>query len=145
MTAVVMASSSYPVPRRMSAEVNRVVWIAARIAADSAVNANNAILTRATGTPRLRAAAEEPPTPAIQLPKRVRPSRYTPTMAMTIQNRIETWTLVVLPSGFEIVALKPKIWASGSFFSRVGSIGMYVIGLTLDVRTDEKPRMMNSV
>ena len=65
MTAVVMASSSYPVPRRMSAEVNRVVWIAARIAAESAVKANSAILTLATGTPRLRAAAEEPPTPTV--------------------------------------------------------------------------------
>ena len=73
MTAVVMASSSRPVPRRMSADVNRTLWMAARIEAEKAVIANSAILTRATGTPRLRAAPADPPTPAIQFPKRVRP------------------------------------------------------------------------
>ena len=36
-----------------------------------AVDAKSVIFTRATGTPRLRAALAEPPTPTIQLPKRV--------------------------------------------------------------------------
>ena len=50
-----------------------MLWMAARIAAEKAVVANSVIFTRATGTPRLRAALGEPPTPAIQLPNRRRP------------------------------------------------------------------------
>ena len=73
MTAVVMASSSIPRPRRMSAEKKVMLWIVARIDAEKAVSAKSRILTRATGTPRLRAAVADPPTPAIQLPNRVRP------------------------------------------------------------------------
>ena len=38
-----------------------------------AVVANSASLTRATGTPSLRAAVCDPPTPAIQLPNLRRP------------------------------------------------------------------------
>ena len=45
-----------------------MLWIAARIDAEKAVAAKSEILTRATGTPRLRAAVADPPTPAIQLP-----------------------------------------------------------------------------
>ena len=59
----------------MSAEKKVMLWIVARIEAENAVSAKSEILTRATGTPRLRAAVAEPPTPAIQLPKRVRPRR----------------------------------------------------------------------
>ena len=45
-----------------------MLWMAARIAAEKAVAANSVIFTRPTGTPRLRAALGEPPTPVIQLP-----------------------------------------------------------------------------
>ena len=55
-----------------------MLWTAARIAAEKAVPANSMILTRATGTPRLRAALAEPPTPVIQLPNLVRPRMYAP-------------------------------------------------------------------
>jgi hypothetical protein len=57
----------------MSAEANCMLWRVARIEAENAVDMNSAILTRATGTPRLRAAAGDPPTPLIQLPAFVRP------------------------------------------------------------------------
>ena len=53
-------------------------------AAHIAVVMNSAILTRATGTPTLRAAFASPPTAKIQLPARVRESTQVATAAMTI-------------------------------------------------------------
>ena len=54
--------------RSVSADPVDSTWIAAKIVAVSAVRMNSAILTRATGTPRLRAAVGSPPTAKIQLP-----------------------------------------------------------------------------
>ena len=51
-------------------------------AAHIAVVMNSAILTRATGTPTLRAAFASPPTAKIQLPTRVRESTQVATAAI---------------------------------------------------------------
>src|SRR5436190_19210545 len=144
MTAVVIAVSSRPPPRRMSAELKRIDWMAARIEAENAVSANRLILTRATGTPRLRAAAGDPPTPEIQLPNLRRARMYVPTAAMTIHQTIETCRSTVCPSqGNDSFQLKKP--ASGSAAIAAGSIGMYVMFVTTDVSTDDRPAMMNSV
>ncbi len=73
MTAVVMARQLVALAAETSAEKKVMLWTAARMAAEKAVPANSVILTRSTGTPRLRAALAEPPTPVIQLPNLVRP------------------------------------------------------------------------
>ena len=53
-------------------------------AAASDVVMKRPILTRATGTPTLRAAVASPPTPKIQFPTRVRASTQVATIVMTI-------------------------------------------------------------
>src|SRR6059036_2459765 len=68
-----------------------------------------------------------------------------PTTAMRIQKRMDTCTLVVAPPPSAIWKFHPNSDANGSLAIFVGSIGMYVIGLTLDVSTDDAPRMMNKV
>ena len=120
MTAVVIASSSIPRPRRMSAEKKVMLWIVASTEAENAVNANSEILTRATGTPRLRAAVADPPAPAIQLPKRVRPRMYVPMTAMSSHHRIETLKAAPPPTG-RLQLNKPAI---GSAATTARSIGM---------------------
>src|ERR1700710_381202 len=71
MTAAITDSNSFWVPRKVSADpVSRTGITANRVAAQ-AVPTNRRILTRATGTPTLRAACASPPTAKIQLPNSV--------------------------------------------------------------------------
>src|SRR5687768_9135707 len=118
--------------------------MAAMIAADSAVIAKSVIFTRATGTPRLRAATGDPPAPAIQLPNRVRPRTYAPIAAMRIHHTMETRSEPVW-SPRVIGVLQLNSHATGSAATAVRSSEMNVIGVTTDVRTEVNPRMMNSV
>ena len=62
--------------------------------------------------------------------------------AMRIHHRIETLSEAPLSDGDAPVE-QPGDRVGGD--RRAGSIGMYVMFVTIDVRTEEKPRMMNSV
>src|SRR6185295_7779401 len=68
-----------------------------------------------------------------------------PANAIRIQNTIDTWIDVVAPPPVSMGRFQPKIAASGSPAMVSGGIGMYVMFVTLEVRTDDAPRMMNSV
>src|ERR1700693_2561749 len=117
----------------MSAEANCMLWHAARIDAVTAVDANSVILTRATGTRRLRAAPGEPPTPVIQLPNLRRPSTYAPMSAIRIHQTTETYrSEVASPNLTDSFQLKNA--ASGSEAIWALSIAMNVMLVTVRTR-----------
>src|SRR4051794_1382948 len=122
----------------MSAEEYCMLWIAARIEAENAVRAKSVIFTRATGTPRLRAAFGDPPTPVIQLPNFRRDSTYAPTAAISTHHSTDTYRSDVARSNLND-SFQLKILASGSAAIRSGGIEMYVMFVTLEVSTDDRP------
>src|SRR5262245_65837178 len=84
-----IASNSRPVPRRTSEFLKDDASIVATSQAASAVHMKSKILTRATGTPRLRAASALPPAPYVQLPKRVRSRTQVASATMASHQTIE--------------------------------------------------------
>src|SRR6266511_1934626 len=90
MTTAMIAMNSCWVPRSTSALVNLTTSMMATRQAANAVVMNSPILSRLTGTPRLREASGTPPAPKIQLPTLVRSSTQVARAAIASHQMIET-------------------------------------------------------
>ncbi|MCY1354684.1 hypothetical protein D9M69_410740 [compost metagenome] len=88
MTAAMIASNSFWKPRRASVEPASSTVSMATSVAQRAVTTKSVVLTRATGTPDLRAARGSPPDAKIQLPKRVRRRIHVARSAIPTNHRI---------------------------------------------------------